>query len=312
MAATTSTDDGKSTGGLIGVLAALARTYVGHLDSKEVPLSDTDVLVLAARKVAFEGGEILVARNPPTETPIPEFARDQQGRLPDLSLSYVVAAALAIMRARDAQQARRQAAVATAPAAIEVVGHATDIAGLRNAARAQVYTTASSASTATGLVVARRTGGCGCGCGGGGGCGRTDPVPQPVPCYDPCAGGLAPVPSPHDPCVARTQPCSCAGCVTNALSTASSTGLFSISAGTQLRLKDCASQLVCALLDQLAAKMCTGSSLSSSSSSTVALCKALACARDAICPPVAPCLPPATPCLPCNYAVEISQLGRSQ
>jgi hypothetical protein len=301
MAATTNTDDGKSTGGLIGLLATLARTYVGHLDSKEVPLSDTDILALAARKAAFEGGEILVARNPPTESPIPEFARDQQGRLPDLSLSYVVAAALAIMKARDAQAARRQAAAAAAPLAIEVVGHATDVAGLRSAARAQVYTTASSTSAATGLVVARRTGGCGCGgsraggggsggCGCGSGCGgggRADPLPQPVPCYDPCAGGLALAPAATDV----------------------STGLFSTSTSTQQRLKDCAAQLVCDLVDQLVARTCTSAA---SGSSAAALCKSLRCVRDAICPPVAACLPPAMPCLPCNYAVEISQLGRSQ
>jgi len=306
--AATNTDDGKSTGGVIGVLAALARTYVGHLDSSEVPLPDNEILALAARKVAFEGGEILAARNPPTEKPIPEFKRDPEGRLPDLSLSYVVAAALAIMKARDAQLARRQAAADAEPVVIGVVNRATDVASLRNAARAQTYSIASS-STATGFAVARRIGGCGCGGSAGCGCGGAGPSPQPVPCYDPCAGGLARVPPASDPGTSRVQPCSCTGAADSALSTSASTGLFSVSPGTQQRLKDCASQLICTLLDQLVAKQCTSAAPGSSLS---ALCSALRCARDAICPPVAACLPPATPCLPCNYAVEISQFGRSQ
>src|SRR3954468_14715998 len=81
------------------VFAPIARTYVGTLEQRDSAKNpDAAVVNLALRKLAFEAGEMLVANNPPTEKPIAAFQRDEAGRLPDLSLAYVAAAALAYVK----------------------------------------------------------------------------------------------------------------------------------------------------------------------------------------------------------------------
>lgn len=292
------------------VFAPLARTYVGSIEQDELRARDggnATVVNLALRKLAFEAGEMLVANNPPTDKPIAEFKRDETGKLPDLSLAYVAAGALAYVKSRDQKQIARSAAAAPAPQ-VEVL-RATSVRALRASVRTTTYgATTYSATSAPAVVTARATGGCGCGgkstpssptsvggCGCGGGCGgSTTPPPQPVPCYDPCAGGLVAVPP--------TETCSCAACQSPATTDCP---VVTISCETKLRLRDCIKKLLCDLIEYLETKLCANAQ---PGTPIAILCNFLHCVREAICPdPVPTPLPPgpSMPCLPCGYAVEI-------
>jgi hypothetical protein len=289
------------------VFAPLARTYVGSLEGDELRARDggnAAVVNLALRKLAFEAGEMLRANHPPTEQPIPEFKRDDKGNLPDLSLAYVAAAALAYVKSREDKAAARTAAAPAAPQ-VEVL-RATSVRALRASARTTAYTSAPRVMTAPPPVTVRPTGGCGCGgkstptstggCGCGGGCGGTStPPPQPVPCYDPCAGGLVAVPP--------TETCSCAACQAPPATT--DCPVVTISCETKLRLRDCIKQLLCDLIEYLETKLCANAQ---PGTPIAILCNFLHCVREAVCPdPVPTPLPPgpSMPCLPCGYAVEI-------
>ncbi len=308
------------------VFAPLARTYVGTLEQSELNTRDgasAAVVNLALRKLAFEAGEMLVANHPPTEKPIAAFARDANGKLPDLSLSYVAAAALAYVQSRDQKTAAR-AAAAAAPQ-VDVLG-ATSVRSLRTSARTSAYTTAlRNASYVTAVsprvtsiamppapVTVRATGGCGCGgkssssksptsvggCGCGGGCGGATVVTPPsVPCYDPCAGGLVAQPP--------SETCGCSACQAQPPATTDCPPVVTVSCETRQRLRDCVKQLVCDLIEYLETKLCASSQ---PGTPLAILCNFLHCVREAICPdPVPVALPPgpAMPCLPCGYAVEL-------
>ena len=288
------------------VFAPLARTYVGTLEQTELRTHDggnATVVNLALRKLAFEAGEMLLANNPPTEKPIPAFERDETGKLPDLSLAYVAAAALAYVKSRDAK------AAAAAPATPQVeLMRATSVRALRASARTTSYMAAPRAMIASPPVTVRATGGCGCGgkttpasptsvggCGCGGGCGGTSmPPPQPVPCYDPCAGGLVAVPP--------TETCSCAACQPPPTTDCP---IVTVSCETKLRLRDCIKQLLCDIIEYLETKLCANAQ---PGTPIAILCNFLHCVREAICPdPATTPLPPgpSMPCLPCGYAVEL-------
>jgi hypothetical protein len=287
----------------------LAKTYVGNLVAEaerrqDKPLRDADVVNLALRKMAFEAGEILMTRNPPTDKPIGAFEFNKDGQLPDYSLAQVAGAALAYMKYRDEQAAKKQAAAKPAPA-VEVLGSATTVRALRSAARVQTYQMPPAPAPTV-----RMTGGCGCrgsttptlttgGCGCGGGCGGTTTTPpSPPPCYDPCAGGLVAVPPAGETCG-----CSCA-CQTQP--PASCDDLCSMSCETKLRLRDCLKQLICDLLEWIETHVIKAPQPGEMSQIVYDF---LDCVRNAICPPPAPpCLPPGSPlpCLPCDYAVENS------
>lgn len=291
------------------LFAPVAKTYVGNLvveaeRRQDKPLGNADVVNLALRKMAFEAGEILMANNPPTKKPIGTFEFNKEGQLPDYSLAQVAGAAIAYMKYRDEQAAKKQEVAAkTAPAAVEVLGNATTVRALRSAARVLAYPVAP-----TPAPTVRMTGGCGCGgstttttttggCGCGGGCGGTTTTAPPPPCYDPCAGGLAAAPPASEVCG-----CSCASCQTQPSTNCDD--LCSISCETKLRLRDCIKQLICDLLGWIE----THWQVQPGSPAEI-LKNFLVCLVDAICPPPAPpCLPPGSPlpCLPCDYAVENS------
>lgn len=158
------------------VFAPLARTYVGTLEQRDDRSRDAgsaDVVNLALRKLAFEAGELLVANHPPTEKPLREFSRNADGQLPDLSLAYVAAAALAYVKSRDQKVA----------APIED-GAATNVRALRASARTTAYTGALAPPLGTRATTVRATGGCGCGGRAAapptGGCGCAACQAQPV------------------------------------------------------------------------------------------------------------------------------------
>lgn len=319
MAESKTQGDGKSLAELIALykqlstisaalFAPLAKTYVGTLVAHREAVTNAEVVNLALRKMAYEAGEIMVARNPPTDKPIGKFEQDKEGQLPDFSLAQVAATALAYIKYRDEQAAKKQQqAVAKATPQVEVLAAATSVRQLRAAARVQAYQVM---PTPVSSPTVRMTGGCGCGgstsstgtggCGCGGGCGgtTTNPPPQAVPCYDPCAGGLVAVPPASEVCG-----CSCASCQTQP--PANCDDMCSISCETKLRLRDCIKQLICDLLKYIETHWIQATP----DSPAAILQKFLHCLVDAICPPAPPpCLPPGSPlpCLPCSYAVENS------
>jgi hypothetical protein len=285
------------------VFAPLARTYVGNLEAKSDRRLESEAVVnLALRKLAFEAGELLVAGNAPTEKPIPEFQYDEHGRLPDLKLSYVAAAALAYTKMRDKRAAdqataRNAAARSTLTPQVDVLTSAASVRALRYATRSMAYgrgaTMTSGVTAHPGPPLSSSPHGGGCGCGS-----VTDPVPQPPPCYDPCAGGLVPVPPFEEP-----SSCSCQACQT---APAECPPFWSVSCETKLKLRECVKKLVCDLIAWIETVVC---SKAQPNTPAAVICNFLHCVRDALCaPPPQPCLPKPTPmaCLPCDYAVERS------
>lgn len=281
------------------VFAPLARTYVGNLEARrDRPLEPGAVVNLALRKLAYEAGEMLVANNPPTEQPIPELAYDERGKLPDLKLSYVAAAAIAYSKMREKRASEQQAARA-ATALISTA--ATSVRALRAATRATAYSRVATVAGRTAALSSSssRPVSKGCGCGGGGcGCGGVveDPGAPPPACYDPCAGGLVPVPPFEEP-----TSCSCEACQA---APAECPPFWSVSCETKLKLRECVKKLVCDLIAWIETVLCQNAQPNTPAG---ALCSFLHCVRDALCsPPPQPCLPKPTPmpCLPCDYAVE--------
>lgn len=262
------------------LFAPLARTYVGTLaERSKDPLTPGGVVNLALRKLAFETGEMLVANNPPTAEPIPVFKYSEDGRLPDLSLAYVAAAALAVIKRREQRTAEAQAASASkAPVSVNL--SAGTLRAMRASARTSAYAMSAPALAAAPPTV-RMTGGCGC----GGGSSVTPPPPPGGSCGCSACEAQAPATDPTAPAVCPP--------------------FISVSCATQTRLRDCIKTLACDLLAFVETRLCADVA---ADSPAVILCNFLKCVRDAICPaPAQPCLPaPALPCLPCGYAVENS------
>jgi hypothetical protein len=279
----------------------LARLYVGNLAARsEKPLDAADVVNLALKKLLYEAGEVaMAAGGDPAADPRARLAVSSDA-IPDPKLAYLAAGIMAYLKSRDEREADRLAAARRAEAApqAEVMRFAapSSVRALRASARAPLYATAAHAGVSNATAAAhgyRATGGCGT-CGD-----RGDPKPPPpAPCYDPCAGGLVPVPPVDEPCGCA----SCRGGTTSAPETCPP--FFSISCETQRRIRECLKIFLCKLLEEMGTNLCQNPTTPFAK----ALCAFMQCLPGAICPPPKQpneCAPPSPmPCLPCDYAVE--------